>query len=58
MNPDRGIFHTYIHSYSLYTRLNDPNTLTQQIDGTNNAPQGSTARPRYIPQLSIPERVF
>ena len=45
MNLDRGILRTDICSDGLSTRTDEPNTLTCQPDGTNNAPRHRLHRP-------------
>ena len=49
MHLDIKIIRSYRRSDGIYTRLDDPNTLTRQSDGTNDAPR----EPIHGPVTSI-----
>ena len=51
MYPDRVIVLMYIHSYSLSTIPDDPNTLTLQFSVTNNTPRDRLHSPVTISTL-------
>ena len=48
MHLDRVIVHTDRQSYGLSMIPDGKNNLTQQSDGTNTAPQGTSPWPHYM----------
>ena len=58
MYPDRGIVHTYRWSEDLYTRPDEPNTLTRQSAFINDAPREPTTRICYTESFPDTDYIY